>query len=156
MRRANVLFYGAMTLMIVGAVSISFLAAAPILAKPTTGGVDHVYLTISTQPGNGLDWYTPANFSVPAGEDLQITVINYDDGINNVSGMPANTSHTFTIEALGVSVPIPAAADAFHPSVTTFNLGVLVPGEYHWICLAPCDPGAMGKPGYMAGTISVL
>jgi hypothetical protein len=75
---------------------------------------------------------------------------------HQVSVLNASTvSHTFTIPALGVNVPLPGA------SRTSFTLRIDKPGTYRWECFDPCGTGTsgfgapMGVIGYMAGTITV-
>jgi hypothetical protein len=64
-------------------------------------------------------------------------------------------SHTFSIPALGINVPITGA------SRTTFTIQVAKPGTYSWECFDPCGSGPsgfgppMGVVGYMAGTVTV-
>ncbi|MHB8459082.1 MAG: cupredoxin domain-containing protein [Candidatus Limnocylindrales bacterium] len=69
---------------------------------------------------------------------------------------PAAASHTFTILALGINVPIPAM------SRTTFTIHTGAPGTYVWRCFDPCGAGATGwgtamaaKNGFMQGTLTV-
>ncbi|MHB8458973.1 MAG: cupredoxin domain-containing protein [Candidatus Limnocylindrales bacterium] len=69
---------------------------------------------------------------------------------------PATVSHTFTIAALGINVPIPAM------SRTTFTIHTGAPGTYTWRCMDPCGAGATGwgtamaaRTGFMEGTLTV-
>jgi len=69
---------------------------------------------------------------------------------------PAQVSHTFTILALGINVPL--APDAR----TTFMLHTGAPGTYAWRCLDPCGTGPYGwggpmaaTSGYMQGTLTI-
>ncbi len=68
---------------------------------------------------------------------------------------PAQVAHTLTIPALGINVPMAGAARI------TFTLRTGRPGTYAWECMDPCGSGpgglggAMGRPGFMAGTITV-
>ncbi len=69
---------------------------------------------------------------------------------------PAAVSHTFTILALGINVPVPAL------SRTTFTIHTGAPGTYAWRCFDPCGAGATGwgtamaaKNGFMQGTLTV-
>ncbi|MHB8399180.1 MAG: cupredoxin domain-containing protein [Candidatus Limnocylindrales bacterium] len=69
---------------------------------------------------------------------------------------PAAVSHTFTIAALGINVPIPAM------SRTTFTIHTGAPGTYAWRCMDPCGAGATGwgtamsaRAGFMEGTLTV-
>ncbi|MGA9919984.1 MAG: hypothetical protein WBR23_01810 [Candidatus Dormiibacterota bacterium] len=64
-------------------------------------------------------------------------------------------SHTFSIPALGINVPLLGAAR------TSFTIRITKPGTYGWECFDPCGSGAsglgapMGVTGYMAGTVTV-
>ena len=70
---------------------------------------------------------------------------------------PAAVSHTFTIEALGINVPIPAHARV------TFTIHTGAAGTYAWRCYDPCGADPMGwgtamaaKSGFMEGTLTVV
>ena len=73
-----------------------------------------------------------------------------------VSIDPATVSHTFTVPALGINVPIAAK------SRTTFTIHTGAAGTYEWHCMDPCGTGdtgwggAMDMPGYMAATLRVV
>lgn len=152
----GVLIYVGLACMIVVAVALSLLASVELMEKPAAKtGTDYVTLTIANNPVNGLDQYFPANFTVESGVPVVITIVNYDTGANPVPGLPANTSHTFTIASLGLNVPVPAAPADNQPSVTTFDF-TFQPGHYTWVCLAPCDPIAMETPGYMIGSVTAV
>ncbi len=69
---------------------------------------------------------------------------------------PAEVSHTFTVPALGINVPI-----APHARVT-FTIRTGAPGSFAWRCYDPCgaDPAGWGTAmaamrGYMQGTLTV-
>lgn len=69
---------------------------------------------------------------------------------------PAVVSHTFTILALGINVPLAAHAR------TTFTIHTGAPGTYAWRCFVPCGADPMGwgtamaaKSGFMEGTFTV-
>jgi plastocyanin len=94
--------------------------------------------------GNWHDAFLPANFSVEAGDTVNVTVYNYDD-------MP----HTFTSADLGVSEEIAAGSEE-KPSKTTFTFTApRKAGSYEWLCALPCDPWAMNHIGYMRGRVTV-
>jgi plastocyanin len=94
--------------------------------------------------GNWHDAFLPADFSVKAGATVQVTVYNYDD-------MP----HSFTAADLNANATIsPGSEDK--PSKTTFTFTApSKPGSYEWLCVAPCDPWAMGHAGFMKGRVTV-
>ena len=57
---------------------------------------------------------------------------------------PADVSHTFTIPALGINVPLAAFAR------TTFTIHTGAPGAFAWRCMDPCGTGPTGV-GYRDG-----
>ncbi len=130
----------------------------------------HIYLSLAFNPYSGLDEYFPANFTIPAGADVEFVLTNYDNATNPVPDTLAVTkgvseatgvatsgngvSHTFTVDSLGINVPIPAANGGI-PAVVTFTVHVDVPGAYAWMCMAPCDAVSMATPGFMQGTMTV-
>ncbi len=132
----------------------------------------HLYLTVGFNFTTGEDEYYPANFTIPADVNVVVTITNYDNGTNpvpdpvgrvtgtvggsaiingqTVTSIPgASVSHTFTVMALGINVPIPAS------STVTFTIRPEGTGTYQWHCMAPCDPNAMDTPGFMQGTLTV-
>lgn len=132
----------------------------------------HLYLTVGFNFTTAEDQYFPANFSVPADVAVVVTITNYDNGTNpvpdqdgRVTGTVGGTasadghvyasipgsgvSHTFSVLALGINVPLPPS------STVTFSLMLEQPGTYSWHCLAPCDANAMATPGFMEGTLTV-
>lgn len=110
-----------------------------------------VTLKIDTPPLGGMyggtgqvqDAYSPAYFSVPAGETVHVTVINYDQAW-----------HTFTAPALGLNVWVRPAGS--HPSKTTFSFTTPSTGYFEWFCDLPCDGWSMQAPGYMEGEIHAV
>lgn len=70
---------------------------------------------------------------------------------------PTQVSHTLTIAALGINVPIAPK------SRETFVIHTGAPGTYAWRCFDPCGMGSSGwgsamaaKRGYMSGTLTVV
>ncbi|HYM39067.1 MAG TPA: hypothetical protein VEY12_02830 [Thermoplasmata archaeon] len=130
----------------------------------------HIYLSMAFNPYSGLDEVFPANFTIPAGADVMFTVTNYDNatnpipdalavvaGVRDVTGAATsgrNVTHTFTVHALGINVPIPPAQGR-RPAIVTFTVHVDARGDYAWMCMAPCDPVSMVTPGFMRGTMTV-
>lgn len=108
-------------------------------------------------------------------DGTQNGVMTFNDGMGDpeqtlTSVGPAQISHTFTVMSVGamgggggmspsgtpmLNVPIPAALNASHPITVTFTTTFTQTGSLTWMCFAPCDPNAMGAPGYMSGTITV-
>ena len=152
----------------------------------------HVQVNLSIvldQPGMQKDWpgYRPNAIVVPAHSLVTVTIRNYDVGdqplpngspfgkVQGVVGGVAysggkaftalaldKVSHTFTIQQLGVNVPVPGDAPAgmaYAQVSFTFQTGG--PGLYYFRCFDPCGTGSIGwqgpmvSKGYMLGTISV-
>ncbi len=74
----------------------------------------------------------------------------------NVTSVPYSTlAHTFTIQQLGINIPVVGG------STVIAYLRFTHPGTYVWICLTVCGlgnnglAGAMEKPGWMTGTLTV-
>lgn len=107
--------------------------------------------------GKTHDTIMPASFTVYVGQQVNLTVINYDEG-----------PHTITSPTLGINFQFPGAKAAGVPSVTSFTFTATKAGSYLWYCALPCDKGqggwamtqgANGSPaqiGFMAGYITVL
>ena len=78
------------------------------------------------------------------------------NALGTMSIEPASVSHTFTVPALGLNVPLAGA------SRTTFTIHTGAAGTYAWHCMDPCGTGdtgwggAMAMPGYMAGTLRLV
>ena len=161
------------------------MSAAASPAKPAATVVqaapEHLYLSIATPDmleSTTGPAYVPSNFTLPAGSDVTITIVNFDDvtplpaqfaaargttgpltvqtfdatnpnrvgATRSVQRLDASTgvSHTFTIAALGLNVPI-----APH-SRTTFTFHTGAAGVYTWQCMDPCGSGPSGWDGAMA------
>lgn len=125
------------------------LAALPPMVVSTPSA--NVTLKIDAPPLGGMygstgqvqDAYSPAYFAVPVGKTVHVTVVNYDAAW-----------HTFTAPTLGLNVWIrPAGA---HPSTTSFSFTAPRTGYFGWLCNLPCDPYAMGAPGYMKGEVHAV
>ncbi len=94
------------------------------------------------------DAFTPTDFTARAGQQIVVTVYNYDTG-----------THSFTAPALHLNVVFPAAPKNGVPSITTFRFTVKKAGSYQWLCALPCDSDAKGwamsHDHYMAGTVTI-
>ncbi|WP_051351291.1 hypothetical protein [Sulfobacillus thermosulfidooxidans] len=132
----------------------------------------------------GWPQYQPAFWSAPQNSVVKLTIISHDSGasplmmtqndqvrgtvggIERIDGKKvtqiANNeiSHTFTIPALGINLPIPVAPPGKTVTVTA-EIPFHQAGSYLWQCMAPCATspmgmgGAMVTPGYMRGTITI-
>jgi len=107
--------------------------------------------------GNLHDAFTPCNFTVYAGQEVDLTIVNYDSG-----------EHTFTSPSLGVNFIVPPSNVIGVPTVSNFQFDETTVGVYRWYCTYPCDTdaggwamttGSDGQPdqiGYMGGFVTVL
>jgi hypothetical protein len=132
--------------------------------------------------------YTNTHLTVRAGETVTLRITSYDNGtaplsgaekmFDRVSGTIGGTetaggtpvrsvanddlAHTFTVPALGLNMPIPAAATLGGSVTVVARFVARRVGTFVWQCYAPCGSGAnsMGGPmstmGWMEGTIRVL
>lgn len=147
----------------------------------------HFYMDVLTggmigKPG----WpeFSPADFTLPANADVTVTITSFDDGAAPVAAQygrvrgtvdgnatvngqpvkfvdPRQVAHTFTIAALNLNVPIPAATSKTSPEIVQFAFHTPQAGTYTWQCYAPCGSGssgwggAMATDGYMMGKVTV-
>jgi len=107
--------------------------------------------------GNLHDAFTPCNFTVYTGQEVDLTIVNYDSG-----------EHTFTSPSLGVNFIVPPSNETGVPTVSNYQFTEATPGVYRWYCTYPCDTdsggwamttGSDGQPGqigYMGGFVTVL
>ena len=141
------------------------------------------------QPGMQKDWpgYRPSTIIVPAHSLVTVTIRNYDlgdtplpsgspftkvqgvmsgaayaDGHLYTSLAPQKVAHTFTIQQLGVNVPVPGDTATGKPyAEVSFTFRTGAAGFYYFRCFDPCGSGAIGwqgpmvTKGYMLGTITV-
>jgi hypothetical protein len=113
-------------------------------ATPLTGGLVQFAKVKGTV--GGLIQVQPLDAKNPNGDVTGRAVSALD---------PANVSHTFTIDKLGINVPIAPKAR------TIFEIETGGPGTYAWRCNDPCGQGAdgwggaMAKPGYMMGKLTI-
>lgn len=152
----------------------------------------HVQVNLNivlNQPGMQKDWpaYSPGMLAVPAHSLITITIRNYDLGdtplpegspfgkVQGVVGGVAyadgqaytslaleKVAHTFTIQQLGVNVPIPGDTATGKPyAEVRFTILTGAAGSYYFRCFDPCGTGAIGwqgpmtTRGYMLGTLNV-
>jgi plastocyanin len=106
---------------------------------------------------NTHDSFVPCNFTVYAGQIVNLTVVNYD-----------RVQHSFTSTTLNVNFQIPASQENGVPSISQFQFTPTQAGVYRWYCNMPCDTdsggwamttGSDGQPdqiGYMGGFVTVL
>lgn len=100
-----------------------------------------------------IDTAVLVNFTGPASTDFTVyndtatgqVASHYSRG-QSISSLPI--SHTFTIAALNLNIPIPP------DTVITFTYTFSTPGVYEYVCETPCGPG-MSLVGYMNGYLVV-
>lgn len=153
---------------------------------PTSGPGIMLSIHATPLHGHAGPYFSPGNWVMPAGEPIRLTVVNRDDGVSplpaesqdirvigtvhsvewvngkKVVGVPADRlSHTLTIPDLHLNLPIPAAPPHGAVIVTAW-VHVNQVGRFAWYCAAPCGSGvggwggAMARPGYMQGQVTVL
>jgi hypothetical protein len=160
------------------------LASAPPSPRPV-----HATVVLSTEIVNGPHgWpeYRPATFRVRLGETVVLRIRSFDDGTAPLTGAEArfdavsgtvggtelvdgrarrvvpdeDVAHTFTVVALGLNLPVPAAPTGGSVLVVA-RFVVSRVGSFVWQCYAPCGTGAfsmggpMATPGFMEGTFQV-
>jgi hypothetical protein len=125
--------------------------------RPVT--ITVTYLDGSTPLTSSLRSYSKVTGVV--GDDIEIVPIRVGHpkiatgAAREVDAVSASVvSHTFTIPALGINVPLLGG------SRTSFTIEIAKPGTYTWECFDPCGSGAsgfgapMGLTGYMLGTVT--
>jgi plastocyanin len=150
----SVILIGA--LVAVAAFAVASATASPKKNATITQTMVIVGHSLGAKGSDGLrhDTTLGANFSVPQGTKVTVTVYNYDEG-----------PHTITAPKLGLNVTIPGAKDEENgvPSQKTFTFTASKAGEFSWWCSLPCDAGqkfwdmknSTKKNGFMAGLITV-
>jgi hypothetical protein len=91
--------------------------------------------------GKKHDYFTKTEFEAKAGQKLDLTIDNTDEG-----------EHSITSPEIGVNIIV-------KPGVHTYEIVVKEKGRFSWFCVIPCDTGANGwamqHAGYMGGFITV-
>ena len=89
------------------------------------------------------------------GNSISVTPLGQQKSTQVRTLRSEQVSHTFTVPALHLNVPVPASA------TVTFTFRTGAAGSYTWYCMAPCGTGesgwggAMTRLGYMRGTLTV-
>ncbi|MDG6901298.1 MAG: hypothetical protein JRM80_04990 [Nitrososphaerota archaeon] len=93
------------------------------------------------------------NGSVAAGT-VNVSMAMAADWGQNVTAAPASQlAHTFTIQQLGINIPVVA------DSTVIADLEIHQTGTFTWLCMTPCglgndgNLGAMATPGWMMGSV---
>ena len=164
-------------------------------------GPHPTWVSYLTQAPDG-SWVHTTEWNLPANTLIDVTLDQYDSGsplrnpaIGLVTGVRGGAmrvngkavrlvdsyagngvAHTFTIPALGVSVPLvgvdgnaknfcstPAPCGSALHNTITFSFRTPGPGQYRWQCFVPCglgylygNGGPMSTAGYMGGFLKVI
>lgn len=113
------------------------------------------YRVITILPGMKLgpdgklhDAFSPATLRVTQGQQVDVTVYNYD-----------NMKHSFTSSALGVNEQLNPSPKNGEPGVTHFTFVANRAGTFTFECVDPCDMSnggwSMAHQGYMIGSVTV-
>lgn len=139
---------------------------------PTQTSAKHVSYSVTIVNGGqkshpAWPYFDPGSITLPANSIVTVTLKNEDDGADalpaqyakvtgtvggtetvngkTVSAVAVNdVSHTLTVAALGINIPIPPS------STVTFTVQTKGPGSYTWQCMVPCGSGSAGWGGAMA------
>lgn len=164
-------------------------------------GSHPTWVTYMTKDPTSGQWEHKTVWELPAHTTVNVTIYQYDSGSplrnqqwGQVQGTTGGTAtlngksfslynsntgngvgHTFTIPALGVSVPLvgvngnltlcgvaPCSTSQPHNTLT-FSFKTPGPGNYNWQCFVPCglgylygNGGPMSTQGYMGGFLDVV
>lgn len=129
-------------LVVVGG-GFALIAGAPApVAAPPSASADYLYLTIAFNPVTGMDEYFPANFSVPVGVPVVVTITNYDNGTNLISPTFGQVAGVFGNEATvwsnGSSIPVTYASQPITNVAHTFTIQQT--GEHLNVPVPPAGP----------------
>ena len=110
-------------------------ATTNISSVPKTADITLVVQSDVKLGPDGLmhDAFTPCNFAVYAGQEVDLTVVNYD-----------NAEHSFTSPTLGVNFVVPPSNETGVPAVSNFQFNEATAGVYRWYCIYQCDTDAGG------------
>jgi hypothetical protein len=137
----------------------AYMAAYPAIPSNATVRVEIVDFDDATPLTGGLTQF--AKVAGTVGGTITVTPLNPQDpntiGASQVFSEldPQNVSHTFTVAGLGINIPVAPKAR------TVFAIATGTPGSYAWRCNDPCGigasgwGGAMAKPGYMMGKLTL-
>ncbi|MCM2534021.1 cupredoxin domain-containing protein [Neobacillus pocheonensis] len=123
-----------------------------ITVLPSTNKVQYVSMVINAgyklgSDGKLHDAFTPGDIAVKAGQPVEVTIYNFDDG-----------THTLTSNDLGANIQISGSKQKGNPSVTTSTFTPSKKGTFKWMCADKCDgqngQWAMMQDNYMMGTIT--
>jgi hypothetical protein len=158
---------------------------------------DPDWVSYLARDGSG-HWHHSTIFKLPAHTLVTVTIYQFDtatglrnpffakirgtqNGTATIDGEPRrvvnadDASHTFTVPALGISVPLPGVADdaknqcsvapcSLAEAHTTITFSFVTPGQgtYRWQCFVPCaasfifgNGGPMQTLGWMSGELEV-
>ena len=137
----------------------AYIPAYPVIPSYATVRVEIVNFDDATALTGALAQFARVEGTVGG----TITIAPMDPTAPNTAGAAQvvaaldaeKVSHTFTVATLGINVPVAPKAR------TIFTIETGAPGTYSWRCNDPCGSsasgwgGAMAKPGYMIGKLTV-
>jgi plastocyanin len=124
-----------------------------ITVLPSTNNVQYVSMVVN--PGYKLgsdgklhDAFTVGDITVKAGEPVELTVYNFDDG-----------THTVTSNDLGLNLQVAGSKQKGDPAVSTATFTPNKAGNFKWFCADKCDgqngQWAMSQDDFMMGSFNV-
>lgn len=161
-------------------------AAAPVASHGTVTVTAEIQ-TGAMDGRPGWPRLAPADLTFHAGQTVVLRIVSHDDGVAPLLGAqtefgsvqgtvggtelvdgkplrsmpPEDVAHTFTVVALGLNLPIPAAPTGGSVTVVARFVPTRT-GTFLWQCYAPCGSGAgsvggaMSTNGWMAGKVRVI
>lgn len=168
-----------------GQLASSRTPASPFVGTPVTESM--TILTGKEDGRPGWPRFTHATWSVHAGQVVTVRITSHDDGTAPLMGSQTmydtvegtvggtetvdgravrtvateNIAHTFTVVALGLNLPVPAAPTGGTVTVVARFVPKLT-GSFVWQCYAPCGSGmnsmggAMSTMSWMEGKVRVI
>ncbi|MHB1577056.1 MAG: hypothetical protein ACYCX9_11195 [Candidatus Dormibacteria bacterium] len=156
-------------------------------SSATRHGVTRVSMAILVNGPPGWPRYTNPTWTVHTGQTVVLTITSYDDGAAPLTGAQTmfarvegtlggveavdgklvhavanqDVAHTFTVDGLGLNLPIPAAPTGGSVTVVA-RFVVTRAGSFVWQCYAPCGTGpnsmggAMSTAAWMEGRVTVV
>lgn len=118
---------------------------------PTPGSTDAEGVVSGTVGGSVY----VLNGTLATGSDNMSMAAAADWGQSVTSVPGSELAHTFTIQQLGINIPVVAG------STVIADIEIHQTGTFTWMCLTPCGlggdglAGAMAAPGWMTGNIEV-
>lgn len=125
-----------------------------ITVLPSTNKVQYVSMVVNPgyklgSDGKQHDAFTVGNITVKAGEPVELSVYNFDDG-----------THTVTASDLGLNLQVAGSKQKGAPAVSTVTFTPNKAGTFKWFCGDKCDgqngQWAMSQNDFMMGSFNVV